>query len=142
MARPITMLGELLINAGYVAGANTDWSVWLGSRPEHPDKCIVLYDAGGRPPNPAWLLDYPSVQIKVRGTSDSNDAAYAQAVKVKNILLGATSQDILGDRLVAVNMLSDISYLGSDEENRPEFVINFSLIIEPAVTPESNRESL
>lgn len=120
------------------AAANA-WPISTGYVPSKEDKSITLMDTGGSPANPKWLLDYPSVQIFVRGGQGGYLAAYAAANALKDICLGVTSQNINGDRLVAINMESDILSLGNDENQRPMFSMNFTLITEPATSANTNR---
>lgn len=140
---PASVLKDLLVagNAG-TFNASTGWNITLHSMPEAPNQCITLYNSGGRSPNPAYQLDFPSVQVMIRGNVGDGEGAYAQAVKCKDLLLGVTSQDVIGGRLMSVTLLGDINALGWDEKSRPRFSINVNMITEPDVSADSNRVAL
>lgn len=139
---PSAALANILVANGFVFGGTDPWGVWIGRMPVGIHEAVVLFDSGGYPANPRWLIDYPTVQIKIRGTANDYQYARTKAILVKNILIGLPSQDVGDDRLVSVTMPGDISFLGYDAQNRPEFVLNLNLIIEPAATPESHRDPL
>lgn len=143
MAAPSEGFRSLLVAAGIgTFNASTGWSIHIGKEPTEPDTAITIYDSGGSPPNPKWLLDYPSVQVRVRGANGGYVAARAKAVDIKNALLGLDSQDIDGDRWVSVTMAGDIGLIGYDQSNRPLFSLNFRLIIEPQTAAGTNRDVL
>lgn len=129
-------LRDLLVNAGVGAfNANTGWSIIIGTLVDTgPDTVICINQTGGKAPNPKYNIDYPSAQVRVRGISSGWIAARQKARDVKDALLGLPSQTINGDRWDAINMIGDITPMGIDANGRPSFVVNFSLIIEPAVT--------
>jgi hypothetical protein len=120
---------DILVAAG-VGTFATD--LFVGKLPRTPDACVSVMQTGGKDSNPKWLLDYPSMQVMVRGAKNDYQGAYAKAVAVKDALIGYPSQDVNGDRWVQVNQLGDLMSLGFDEEDRAMFSLNWSLIIEPA----------
>lgn len=119
----------------------TDWTIFVGKLPVTDKRpAIGIMKAGGLTPNPKWLVDWPSIQVMVRGAPNGYQAAAAKAQAIKDTLLGIPSQAIDGDNWNGINMIGDIASLGFDSENRPLFSLNFSLIIEPA--SGTNREAL
>jgi len=122
--------------------AASGWQIEIGRMPSTPDQVILIMDTGGLTPNPKWLLDFPSVQVVVRGKVGGYLNTFNEAKAVKDILLGAPSQNLQGDRWVAVNMAGDMGFIGPDENERPTFSMNFALIIEPQSVPNSNRLAL
>ncbi len=96
-----------------------------------PDTLITIYPTGGVAPNPRWRLDRPSIQARIRGTIGGFDTPYAKAEAVRDALLGIDRLTVVVGVLVSVTMLSDIIGLGPDSNNRPIFVVNFNLIVEP-----------
>jgi hypothetical protein len=119
--------------------ASSGWQIEVGQMPDKPDKVIMIMDTGGRTPNPKWLVDFPSLQIMVRGPINSYTATFREAKAVKDLLLGITSQDILLDRWVSVTQNGDLGCIGRDANMRPLFSVNFALIIEPQIVANSNR---
>lgn len=134
---------DLLEAAGVgTFAATSGWAIYLSKYPAAPNTVIAIYNSGGRAPNPKWALDYPSLNIQVRGAKNGYQAAVTKVQEVKDVLLGLDSQDINGDRWVSVTMPGEPAFLGYDDDNRPMFSLNFRLIIEPAVTALSNRQAL
>jgi len=141
MTNPIEGAKDLLVTAGVgTFAATSGWSINLGKEPTGPHTTITLFNTGGSVPNPKWLLDYPSFQVRVRGAPGGYSAAWSKAAAVKDALLGIDSQDINGDRWVSVTMAGDINFIGMDQSNRPLFTLNFRMIVEPA--SGTNRDAL
>lgn len=134
--------GILVSNSIGVIAASSGWGIYISEEPLEPDTVITLFDAGGLPPNPKWLLDYPSIQIRVRGARGGYVAARQKIVDIRDALLGLTSQTIGDTRWVSVTMPGDITPLGYDDSKRPLLVVNFRLIIEPAASALTNRTAI
>ncbi len=141
MAEPEVGVRDLLVtNTVGVFAATSGWSIHIGGLPEKPDTAISVSHTGGLNPSPLWLLDYPSVQVMVRGDASGYVAAKAKITEVKDVLLGITSLTLNGDRWDSIRMLGDIGWLGFDNaDKRPIFSLNLTLIIEPAASAETNR---
>lgn len=124
---------DLLVaaNCGVFNTAGT-WQIVIGQTTELTNTLIVINETGGKQSNPAWAIDYPSIQVKVRGNVNGYQAAREKIRDIKNALLGLPSQDLNGDRWTAINAIGDITSMGVDQNNRPSFVMNFALIVEPS----------
>jgi len=122
--------------------ATSGWQLETGAMPPKPDKVIMLTDTVGVEPNPKWLLDFPTAQIMIRGEVGEYIATRDEGQAVKDLLLGIDSQDIGGDRMVSITQNGDLGSIGRDENDRPLFVLNIAMIIEPASTPETSRLAL
>lgn len=143
MSDPAVGIKDLLVAASIGAfGGTAAWGIFIGKVPPTPQAAIAVVTTGGLPSNPKYLLDYPSVQVLIRGVANGYAAARVKAQAVKDVLLGLESQVINGDKWVHLNTLGDIQSLGYDENNCPMFSLNFSLIIEPATNVLTNREPL
>jgi len=127
-----------------IAGGLDGNIIKIGRLPSTPNAVMAIVDAPGQAPNPKWLLDYPALQVLVRGEIDDYAAAQQTARDVKDILLGIYSLNVGpdGDRWNSVLMRGDINYIGPDDNSRPVFSLNFGLIIEPAPSASTNREAL
>lgn len=119
--------------------AVSGWLIEVGIMPDEPDEILVISDTGGLEPNPKWLIDYPTLQIMVRGKTSGYLDTFNEGKAVKDLLLGITSLDLNGDRWVSVTQNGDLTFIGRDEKMRPLFSVNFALIIEPQVVADSNR---
>lgn len=141
MSSPAEGIKDILVDASVgTFAALTGWGIFVSKQPDTPHTSITVYDSGGVASNPQWRIDFPSVQVIVRGIPGGYLEAWAKAKEVKDALLGWPSQEHNGDWWVSIAMISDIAHIGYDTQNRPELSINFKLIIEPATG--TNRESL
>lgn len=141
MNNPTVGIKNLLVAAGAgTYGATSGWGIFLGKLPTAPDTAIAITSSSGSPSNPKYLIDYPSVQVLVRGAKNGYEAAYDKALAVQNALLGLPSQTVNGDLWVQVNQIGSITEMGFDDNNRPLLSVNFALIVEPA--SGTYRESL
>ncbi len=115
------------------------WQIEIGAMPDQPDKVIMISDTGGPEPNPKWLLDFPTLQVMVRGIVSGYLATFREAKAVKDLLLGIDAQALNLDRWVSVTQNGELMFIGRDETQRPMFSVNFALIIEPQSVANSNR---
>ncbi len=129
-----TIIDAEVVSRGYVTE--------ISMMPKFPDKVVMIADTGGLEPNPKFLLDFPSLQILVRGNTSGYLDAFAMIKACKDLLLGFMSSNIDDDQWVSIIVSSDIQSLGQDEESRPMLSVNFRLIIEPSSNSLSNRVSL
>lgn len=143
MASPTAGAKTLLANAlvGDLSGG-TVWPIFIGEIQDAPDEQIVLSDTGGFTPNPAWIINYLTIQAMVRGKEFGYDTAYAKTRNIQEVLLGLAPQDISGDRWCGVTGIGDVTYLRNDDRKRPLFVVNFRIIMELADSALSAREPL
>jgi len=143
MASPSEHLKNILVTAGIGAfGGVLPWAIYISKMPDTPDACITLYDSGGETPNPAWLLDFPSVQVRLRAGENDYQALYQKVKDIVDALLGYPSTDVSDGRLVSIRMDGGPAFLGYEEKKRPQFSINWTLIFEPNTSALTNRESL
>lgn len=132
----ITQTKDFLVSAGIGAEGGlavaADYDIYAGPVPATSDALIGIMRNPGAAPNPRWLLDFPSVQVRVRGNKEDYAGVHTKAQAIKDALLGIDSVTVGGDRWVSVTMPADMVDLGRDSMERPEFALNFNLIIEPA----------
>ncbi len=132
MTIPSQGISDLLVAAAIgVFNATSGWSIAISRQQDDPDTAITIYDYSGENSNPRYLLDFPRIQVRVRGDQSGYVAAFDKSVDIVNALLGLPSQDLNGDRWTAVNQVGGINAMGYDKKDRPEFTLNFALIIEP-----------
>jgi len=138
MASPADAIANLLPNT--IVDGVTGWLLRIGKLPDTPNQVVVFYDSGGSNPNPKWRVDYSTIQVRIRGIKSDYSGAYDKAREIRDHLLGIDSQALGSDWLVSLTVMGDIGFTGYDDNDRPEFTINFRTIIEPA--SGANRESL
>ena len=132
-ALPAKAVADILVTAGCgTFAAVSGWGIFIGPLPKKPDTCILVNSTGGRNPFPNFLLDFPSVQVMVRGSENGHEDAWDKASACVDALLGMSSTAMGSDTYLACNQIGDISFLGLDENQRPLFSANFSFIVEPA----------
>lgn len=148
MASPAIGAKSLLVSATVGSATPTaDWSIHVSKMPDGegvPDRAIAIFDTGGgeENANPKWLLDYRTIQIRVRARQDEYADAYAKIAQCKDVLLGLPPTTVGGDEWNSVTSLGDITFLGRDDNDRPELVYNLQIIMEPADSVLTNREVL
>lgn len=111
--------------------------IFLSSEPDKPDTVITLYDTGGEPPNPKWLLDFPSIQIRSRAKSYAT--AYANIINARDILLGKDKLTVNSTKYIGFVASGDIMMMPRDDEDRNILVVNFNITREPETG--DNREA-
>jgi len=129
MADNAVGIKDILVSAS-VGTFGTD--IFIGKLPLTPDLAVGIMQSGGKSPNPLFLVDFPSIQVMVRGKPNDYQGAIAKIQAVKDALLGLPVQTINGDKWSRINIIGDINNLGYDDLNRITFSINFSLVVEPA----------
>lgn len=130
-------VAQILENAGIGTFATT---IFVGKEPLTPDSSITVYRYGGESPVPNLRLDYPNVQIRVRGAVNGYVAAEQVMQNIKNALTRLTKQTINTNVYVGFWQKGDTIFLRYDEKERPIFVSNWKIAVQPNVT--DNRDQL
>lgn len=112
--------------------ATSGWGIFIGAMPASPHTAILVNSTGGRNPFPHLLLNFPSIQVVVRSSSNGMDAAYDKISACVDALLGMASQSVNSDVWRSCTQMGDIAFLGYDENQRPLYSANLSFIVEPA----------
>lgn len=137
MSSPAEDIALFLENEGVgTRGTN----IFVGREPEISALSITLINSGGLAPNPKWLRDYPSVQIRLRSTVYGYSAAWDKANDIKDALLGEPTTTLNSKNYVQFLQLGDILDLGPDANNRALISMNFRFAVER--TSGGNREAL
>lgn len=135
---------DMLVTAGVgTFAATSGWSIHISKEPDgspFPNTTITIYDTGGPGPNPKWLLEEVSIQVRIRGDVNGFQNAWIKAQAIKDALLGKDPSTVNTTRYTGIYMDGDISFLMYDDSNRPIIALNFRTIREPA--SGTNRESL
>ena len=124
---------ELLQTHGVIDSLDpsTPQPAWIGSEgfKPHPDRMVATLISGGRDSHPSLNIDWPQVQVLVRGQRGEYSSTLAKAREVKSALLGLANLSIGGELWASVRLIGDISPAGVDENNRDLFSMNYELII-------------
>jgi hypothetical protein len=94
-------------------------NVYIGSYPPSPDNVVAIYNSGGYPTDLTGnYVEEPTFQIRVRNSSYQTGEAVCNAVIA--LLHGQHT-----DKLLMIENQSPPLDLGRDENNRPEWSLNF-----------------
>lgn len=109
----------------------TGWAVQVGRIQSEPDKVVAFRDIAGRDPEAVVPVDYPSVQVIVRGSGSvgSYEETFAMAKKVRDALHVIPTAPTAFPELTSCLQKGGIIPLGNDDQDRPTFSINFWLIL-------------
>lgn len=113
-------------------GSRITFNVNVGQFPVSPDESIVINQSGGRSPYPHLAINFPSVQIMVRGRKSGYVVARHQMGEVCDILLGIGPTLLNSDTYQSCNQMGDVISLGQDDNSRPVFSANFWFIVLPS----------
>ncbi|MHA1809369.1 MAG: minor capsid protein [Candidatus Heimdallarchaeaceae archaeon] len=118
---------DILVDAS-IGTFGTD--IFIGKEPDSPNACVTLYDTGGFPPQVNNKLDYPTVQVRIRGEVRGYQNAYAKAENIKDAL-HAQGNITQGSTKYSIWCMSDILFIGYDDKDRPLFTVNFRTMRAP-----------
>ena len=94
--------------------------VFLGSKPSTPDSVVVIYLTGGMAKGLTEShLARPTFQVRVRANTYTAGIAMCEAIDA--VLHGYT-----GAQTLLIQNMGYINDLGRDENNRPEFTMNYT----------------
>lgn len=94
-------------------------NVYRGNYPSTPDQVVTLYNTGGYARSLSGTeLEEPTFQVRVRAAT--YDAGITLCETVKDLLHGHSTT-----KLLMIEQQGDILDLGRDENDRPEWSMNF-----------------
>lgn len=133
MDAPEVSVKDILEEANVgVFAAPSGWSLNIGRLPVTPETAIACVVTGGQSPWPHLLLNFPSIQVLVRGAKNGYMTAQSKAREVVDTLLGIpVTTTAGGDKITGITQIGDVSFVGYDASDCPMFSCNFSLIMEP-----------
>lgn len=135
---------DILVAAsvGGFAGT-TGWQINISREAASPHTVITIYNSGSwQEASAKWKIDFPTLQIRVRGNPDGWLAAESKMAEVSNTLLGLTPQTVNNTDYRGIWKSGDTFQLAYDETSRPILVQNFRVASEPSSTVSDNRLSL
>jgi hypothetical protein len=117
---------------GSLTSSVSAWRITVGRQMDKPDSQITVYDTGGTAANPAYRINYPALQIRVRGDVDNYAAAWSKLNDIREFLVGMDPVVLEGDNWDGIIAQNEIVSLGSDLKSRPELVLSLNCFVEPA----------
>jgi hypothetical protein len=148
MAIPENGIRDLLVTAGvakWTGYSANDWRIVIPKFLEQGnagDRQISIRVYGGEPSNPAWLIDFVTIQCNIRGRPNDYENTQLKARQVKDALLGIPAQELGGDWWAGITQIGDLVAMSYDDKDRPSFILNLRAFIEPATNALTHRESL
>jgi len=127
MNPPCEDIKDILVDGG-VGVFQTN--LFLVSMPNTPDACVGVFDSPGMPPDLSYNvydLEYPSVQVRVRGDIFGYEAAWNKAKEVKDCLHGKANETWNGTYYLLIACSAEIMFVYVDENNRPVLSVNFEI---------------
>lgn len=110
--------------------------LFIGLLPSSPDSCVTIYeeDAG----NPiltagatAIAVDVADLRVLVRSGRDDYATGRDKAATIRTLLSAITDQTLSGIKIIRCAPASSVVPYGSDESDRPTFLVKFRVHINP-----------
>ena len=129
------MMASKMLRDAMVANDDFDgWTITISKQVATADKSITIYDLSGRGRVQVFgdgsddkLL--PRVMFKIRGAKGGYAEAYAVAEVISDYIRSLTVGIVAGDtKLCYYSGIGNIDHIGYDDSDRPEFVVNFTLV--------------
>ena len=118
-----------ILEAESSLGLVLNTNLFIGREPVTPTDSVTIFDTPGRPPlltlNKSEILEYPSIQIRVR----NNDylVGWGLANDIKAALHGKSQETWNGTVYVLIECVNTPFLLGWDRGGAAWFVINFDI---------------
>lgn len=128
---------KLLRDLGGLVEGGTGWAIKVNEMPSAPNQVIMIRDTGGIAGEVKVAINYPSVQILVRGNAggDNYAVAFDKAKELWNALVAIPSRPTAWPYLTSVTPKGEIQSLGQSDNNRPTVSFNLQLITWDEATP-------
>nr|WP_321349804.1 minor capsid protein [uncultured Methanoregula sp.] len=113
---------------GTLPAAGVVGTIFTTESPPLPDATITVASYAGQPPErmSSGAIDKPSFQIRVRGLKDDPTIGRALIETIAKDLDGLGNVSLSGTYYLSIiSAQSDPTYMGRDENGRPEWVWNF-----------------
>jgi hypothetical protein len=131
MNSPAQDLKDLLEASSAGTGLTFGTDLFVGHEPDGgdvADKVVTIYDTSGGQPDTNRTLTNPTVQVRVRGDVFGYQAGYTLAETVFNTLHTVTNTTVNSTRYIHIIAMGDLFFLGFDDNKRPTWSVNFSIL--------------
>lgn len=121
-----------------------EWAIYVGKLPATPDKVISFIDSSGPSGFPHLLVDWPGLQVIVRGGQGGigyNDS-WIMIQKVRDAILGMNAHPVEFPELDGVTERGHFGPMGYDDKDRHTWSANFQLLVEPTANAITHRVSI
>lgn len=138
MTTPSIDIKDILVanGVGTLAGSS-GWSIHITKMPEFqsgitPHTVIGIFDTGGQNPDAKFILDFPTLNILVRGPIGDYQSAANKQEEIKETLLGIPATVVNTTKYVGIWQVGSIIFVHWDESNRPVLSSNWRIAREEA----------
>jgi hypothetical protein len=129
---------DILVAAGVgVIAPGNPWPIFEGQLGS-ADRCILVREPGGRTPEVRIAVNYPTIQVLVRGAKADYAVTRDKAEEVFLALQAIPSSPAQWAELTSCIAVGGITYVGQDVNERPQWSLNFNLIV--SNDPEGYRD--
>lgn len=134
---PAWNMMQLIRALGGLVEGSTQWAIKVNEMPSAPDQIVMIRDTGGPPSEVKVAIDYPTIQILVRGKDGGENyaIAYDKAKEIWNAIVAIPSRPAAYEKLTSVTPRGHIVPIGTSDNNRPTLSMNFQLITWDEATP-------
>jgi hypothetical protein len=128
MNPPSVDIKDLLIANGTL-GLTLGTNLFVSEIPETNALAVGVYDYPGEGPELEYTYERPNVQVQVRGgkVGGAYVAAHQMAQRIRDVLIAQRRPVINGARYILITCLSDVGFVGYDENHRPQLTVNFRI---------------
>lgn len=120
-------IADRLVGQGIVEGSS-GWEVSVDRMRDDPDRVIGLFGLEGfQPETKGSPLKQPGLQVRVRGGSNEGSEARTKAEEVRDDLHRIAGATLGAAHYVHVIATSEPVSIGEDDNERPEFTVNFNV---------------
>lgn len=129
MATVVEDVGAILTAAGVctTGATSTGWTLKYRDLEPTPAQMVAVIPSGGLDGEQLVELDYPSVQVLIRGSSVASSGLEAKVAAV-NAALHLYSGTVNGRVYVNIARKGDVLWAGRDQNQRPIYSLNFGLV--------------
>jgi hypothetical protein len=129
MNSPAEDVSAILALSSSATGLTEGTDLFISREPSSPDVVVTVFDTGGgEPASTDVKYEFPTVQVRARGTAITGySGVYSTLDTVKGVLHKFKNQTINSTKYIGIWASSDIISLGYDSNERPILTLNFRI---------------
>lgn len=117
---------EFLASKNVVDGT-TGWNCYIAKIPDKPDKNVTVIPNNGWEPWMNIALDFPQLQIHIRGAINGYKDAANKAWDLRDQLLSMDPYAHTSGTILTAQIIGDMTFAGYDANERPVFTSRWQL---------------
>lgn len=139
---PALDISALLVSASIGTAGTTStstWGIFIGKEPAGNYRTITLYNTVGLDPEPLLNINYPSIQVRVRGIVNDYAAGWTKIADISKLLISHAVYSGTTATYTGFWQQGSDMFLMYDENSQPIFISSWRLAAQP--TSLGNRPS-